>query len=75
MWSQRFDGSRRSAQKPRFIMLRLATLLAVLLPCLAFADDAPEKKEEKKDAAEKPKEEKPKKAAAKKTPVGKKAKE
>ncbi len=51
-------------------MLRLATLLAVLLPCLAFADDAPEKKEEKKDAAEKPKEEKPKEHAGSITLAG-----
>ena len=44
-------------------MPRLASLLALLLPCLAFADDAPEKKEEKKEPAEKTKTEKPKERA------------
>lgn len=44
-------------------MRRLAPLLALLLPCLSFADDAGGKKEEKKDAAEKPKEAKPKERA------------
>ena len=45
------------------MMRRLLTLLTLLLPCLAFAEDAAEKKDEKKDAAEKTKEEKPKERA------------
>ena len=45
------------------MMRHLAPLLALLLPCLAFADETDSKKEEKKDAPEKTKEEKPKERA------------
>ena len=45
------------------MMRHLTPLLALLLPCLAFADETDSKKEEKKDAPEKTKEEKPKERA------------